>query len=145
MPLLMSVVADITGGVTTDAVSRRFGLYKGRCGVSAIAYLFAGLAMVGGTLVANSRFAGFLIALGGAASMFTLAAAWAVAIELGGRNSAVLSATMNTAGQIGGILSPIVLAYIVQWTANWNLPLHILSGLYFAAALSWLLIKPSRG
>ena len=37
--------------------------------------------------------------------MFTLAAAWAVAIELGGRNSAVLSATMNTAGQIGGILS----------------------------------------
>jgi ACS family glucarate transporter-like MFS transporter len=44
--------------------------------------------------------------------MFTLTPAWATAIDLGGRNSAVLSATMNTAGQIGGILSPIVLAYI---------------------------------
>ena len=52
--------------------------------------------------------------------MFTLAPAWATAIELGGSNSAVLSATMNTAGQIGGILSPIVLAYIVDRLGNWE-------------------------
>jgi nitrate/nitrite transporter NarK len=76
--------------------------------------------------------------------MFTLAAAWATAIDLGGRNSAVLSATMNTAGQIGGILSPIVLAYIVDGLGSWSAPLHVLSGLYLVAAICWILISPQR-
>jgi MFS transporter, ACS family, glucarate transporter len=144
MPLLLSVVADITGGVTTDALSQRFGMRVGRCGVGGIAYLFAAIAMVSGTLAGDARLAGILIALGGAASMFTLAPAWATAIELGGRNSAVLSATMNTSGQIGGILSPVVLAYIVDRFGNWSMPLHILSCLYLMAAICWIVINPER-
>jgi MFS family permease len=144
LPLLMSVVADVTGGVTTDAITRRFGMRAGRCGVGAVAYLFAAIAMVSGTLVSDGHWAGWLIALGGAASMFTLAPAWSTAIELGGLNSAVLGAIMNTAGQIGGILSPVVLAFIVDRLGNWSLPLHILSGLYFTAALCWVFIRPER-
>ncbi len=76
--------------------------------------------------------------------MFTLAPAWATAIDLGGRNSGVLSATMNTAGQVGGILSPIVLAHIVDKLGNWSLPLQILAVLYFISAVCWLLIHPTR-
>ncbi len=144
MPLLLSVLADITGGVTTDALSRRFGMRVGYCFVGGVAYSFAAIAMLSGTLVGDARFAGFLIALGGAASMFTLAPAWATAIELGGRKSALLSATMNTAGQIGGILSPIVLAYVVDRLGNWSMPLHILSALYLMAAICWIFINPER-
>ena len=144
LPLLLSVVADITGGLTTDALSKRFGLRVGRCGVGAVAYLLAAVGMAAGTLVGQARLAGILIAVGGALSMFTLAPAWATAIHLGGKNSGALSATMNTAGQIGGMLSPVVLAYIVDKWGNWSLPLHILSGLYLMAAVSWLLIHPER-
>jgi MFS family permease len=144
LPLVLSVAADIGGGVTTDALSRRFGMRVGRCSVGATGYFLAAIAMLSGTLAGSAPLAGLLIALGGAASMFTLAPAWATAIDLGGRNSAVLSATMNTAGQIGGILSPIVLAYIVDRMGNWSMPLHILSGLYLVAALSWILIRPER-
>jgi len=144
LPLILSALADITGGVTTDLLSRRFGLRLGRCAVGAVAYLTAAIAMLSGTLIADGRLAGILIAFGGAASMFTLAPAWATAIELGGRNSAVLSATMNTAGQIGGILSPIVLAYIVDRLGNWSMPLHILSALYLMAAICWIFIHPER-
>lgn len=144
LPLLLSVFADVTGGVTTDALSRRFGTRVGRSGVGALAYFVAAIAMFSGTLVSDGRWAGVLIAVGGAASMFTLAPAWATAIDLGGKNSAVLSAVMNTAGQIGGILSPIVLAYIVDRLGNWNMPLHVLSGLYFVAAIAWIFIHPTR-
>jgi MFS transporter, ACS family, glucarate transporter len=144
LPLLLSVVADITGGLTTDVLSKHFGLRVGRCGVGAVAYFLAAVGMAAGTLVGDARHAGILIAAGGALSMFTLAPAWATAIHLGGKNSGALSATMNTAGQIGGMLSPVVLAYIVQKWGNWSLPLHILSGLYLMAAVSWLLIHPER-
>lgn len=144
MPLVLSVVADITGGATTDAVSQRFGMRVGRCGVASVAYFVAAITMMTGTLVRDGRTAGVLIALGGAASMFTLAPAWATAIELGGRNSAVLSATMNTAGQVGGILSPIVLAYLVDRLGDWSMPLHVLSCLYLIAAVCWIYINPER-
>jgi cyanate permease len=144
LPLMLSVIADVTGGVTTDAISKRFGLRVGRCGVAGVAYFLAGVAMLSSTFVLDARTAGFLIAVGGALSMFTLAPAWSTAIELGGRNSAVLSATMNTAGQVGGILSPIVLAYIVDTIGDWNMPLQILAGLYFMAAVCWAFIHPDR-
>ena len=144
MPLLLSVVADITGGMTTDSLTKRFGMRVGRCGVGGVGYLVAAVAMMSSTLVGDGRAAGFLIAIGGAASMFTLAPAWATAIELGGSNSAVLSATMNTAGQIGGILSPIVLAYIVDRLGNWSMPLQILAGLYLVASICWIFIHPER-
>jgi cyanate permease len=144
LPLLFSVVADGTGGMATDALSRRFGLRVGRSAVGGVGYVFAAIAMFAGTVVSDGQMAGFLIAIGGAASMFTLAPAWATAIELGGRNSAVLSAVMNTAGQVGGILSPLVLAYIVDRYGNWNLPLQVLAGLYLMAAVCWAFIDPVR-
>ena len=142
LPLLLSVFADLTGGLTMDSLSRRFGTRIGRCGVAGFGYSLAAAAMFSGTLVSDGRLAGLLIAIGGAASMFTLAPAWATAIGLGGRNAGVLSATMNTAGQIGGILSPIVLAYIVDRFGDWSMPLHVLSALYLMAALCWVFIKP---
>jgi len=49
---------------------------------------------------------------------------------------------MNTSGQIGGILSPIVLAYVVEIFANWAIPLYVMAGLYLMASVCWLLIRP---
>jgi hypothetical protein len=41
-------------------------------------------------------------------------------------------------------MSPIVLAYIVDRTGDWSLPLHVLSALYLVSAVSWLFIDPRR-
>ncbi|MEO8302378.1 MAG: MFS transporter, partial [Rhizomicrobium sp.] len=51
---------------------------------------------------------------------------------------------MNTVGQVGGILSPLVLAYLVDATNNWNLPLLVLAGIYAIAAIAWLMINPDQ-
>jgi MFS transporter, ACS family, glucarate transporter len=142
LPLLLSVTADVTGGIATDALSRRFGVRIGRSGVGFAAYLLASAVLFLGTASSHAKTAGVLIAVAGALSMFTLAPSWATAIDLGGPHAAVLSAIMNTAGQIGGILSPIVLAYIVDRLGNWSLPLYVLAGLYLAAAVSWVFIDP---
>ena len=142
LPLVLSAVADVTGGMTCDALSRRFGLRAGYCGVSAGAYLLAAALMFAGNRAADARLAGALIAAAGALSMFTLAASWATAIGLGGKHAAVMSAVMNSSGQVGGILSPIVLAFLVSRFGDWNLPLEVLAGLYAMAFLCWLLIRP---
>jgi MFS family permease len=144
LPLMLSVIADLCGGFTTDRLTRRFGLRFGRVSVGAGGYLIATLAMLGGAVVTEPRTAAVLIAVAAAASMFTLAPSWAACIDIGGRHSGVLSAAMNTSGQIGGILSPIVLAYIVDIFANWAIPLYVMAGLYAMATISWLFIRPDR-
>jgi len=144
LPLTLSAVADVTGGFTTDALCRRFGVRTGMRGIGVVAYLLAAAAMLAGTLASNPRIGGTLIAVGGAFSMFTLAPSWSTAIGLGGRNTALLSSVMNTSGQVGAFFSPLVLALIVDRTGSWSLPLHVLSGLYLMAAVCWLLIRPER-
>ena len=144
LPLILSVFADIFGGLTTDRLTRRFGVRFGRCSVGAGAYLLAALAMLGGAAATEPRTAAVLIAVAAAASMFTLAPSWAACIDIGGQRSGVLSAAMNTSAQVGGILSPIVLAHIVDIFANWAIPLYVMAGLYLLAAISWLLIRPDH-
>jgi cyanate permease len=144
LPLTLSAIADVTGGFTTDALCRRFGVRTGMRGIGAVSYLVAAAAMLAGTLASNARIGGTLIAVGGAFSMFTLAPSWSTAIGLGGRNTALLSSVMNTSGQVGAFFSPLVLAFIVDRTGSWSLPLHVLSGLYLMAGVCWLLIQPER-
>jgi MFS family permease len=142
LPLILSVVGDVTGGWTTDRLGRRFGLRLGRGLVGAGANIAAGLSMIAGTIVADARMAATFIAVATAASMFTLGPSWAACIDIGGRRAGVLSAAMNTTGQIGGILSPIVLAIIVERSDNWAIPLYVMAGLYLTAASMWLVIRP---
>jgi len=144
LPLTLSAIADVTGGFTTDALCRRFGVRNGIRSIGVASYIFAAAAMMAGTLASDPRIGGTLIAIGGAFSMFTLAPSWSTAIGLGGRNTALLSSVMNTAGQVGAFFSPLVLALIVEHTGSWSLPLHVLSGLYVMAAVCWLLILPER-
>jgi nitrate/nitrite transporter NarK len=143
LPLLLSVFADLFGGIATDRLTRRFGLRIGRAGVGSFAYLISAAAILTSAFTANAVMAATLIAVAAAASMFTLAASWAACIDIGGRHSGVVSAAMNTAGQIGGILSPILLAYLVAWFADWRLPL-IAMCVFYSFGLRSAAEQPSR-
>jgi sugar phosphate permease len=144
LPLILSVAADLFGGVSTDRVARRFGLRAGRVGVGAASFFVASAAMIAGTWVENALTAGVLIAVAAAASNFTLGAAWGACIDIGGPHSGLVGACMNTSGQVGGFLSPIIVAYVVQNFSNWAAPLYFTGLLYFFGGLCWLVVNPNR-
>jgi MFS family permease len=143
LPLLLSVIADFTGGVTTDWLVRRFGLRTGRAAIGVVAYAISAAAMVSAAFAGSFVVSAVLIAVAAASSMFTLAASWAACIDLGGRSSGVLSAAMNTTGQLGSVLSPIVLALLVQKFDNWSLPLYVMAALYAISSVSWCFVDPT--
>jgi MFS transporter, ACS family, glucarate transporter len=142
LPLTLSVLADLLGGITTDWLSKRYGLRIGRAAVGGGSLAAAGLFMIGGTFIANPFLAAVLISLAAASSNFLLGAAWGTCIDLGGRHSGVLSAAMNTSGQVGAFVSPLLVGYVVQHFANWNAPLYLTGTLYLAGALCWIWIDP---
>jgi ACS family glucarate transporter-like MFS transporter len=86
-----------------------------------------------------------LIALAGAADSFLLGAAWGTCIDIAGPHAGLVTATMNTAGQIGAVLSPVVLPlFLKQTPRDWTTPMLIMGGLYLAGALCWLFVDPGR-
>jgi ACS family glucarate transporter-like MFS transporter len=144
LPLMLSFVADLTGGEGSDKLARATSLRSARRAFGVGGYALAAMAIFLATQMENGFAAGLLIAIGGACSMLTLAPAWATAVDVGGNHAGVTAGLMNTVGQVGGILSPLVLAYLVDATNNWNIPLMVLAGIYAMAGVAWLAINPDQ-
>ena len=86
-----------------------------------------------------------LIALAGAADSFLLGAAWSTCLDIAGPHAGLVTGAMNTAGQIGAFLSPIILPYFLEKGAeDWATPLYIAGALYLAGAACWLFVDPRR-
>lgn len=145
LPLILSVAGDLFGGVTTDAVTRRYGLRVGRCGVGATAYVLAGGAMIAAALVPQAQLAATLISLAVAASMFTLGASWSTCLDIGGNHAGVVSAAMNTSGALSSVLSPLMVTWLLHlFHNNWNMPLFVMGGLFLVGAICWGFINPHK-
>ncbi len=143
-PLLMSVLADFLGGITTDRLTARFGLRIGRSGVGAVSLFMASVLLISGTAIENALAAVVLISFALAFSNFLLGASWGACVDMAGSRAGVISACMNTAGQVGGFLSPIITAIIVERYGSWSAPLYLCGALYFIGALCWKLVDPRK-
>ncbi len=135
LPLILSVLGDLFGGVATDAATKRYGLRLGRAGVGATAYVTAGAAMILAAVVPQPVLAASLIALAVGASMFTLGASWSTCLDIGGNHAGVVSAAMNTSGQISSVLSPLMVTFLLSRYGDWNTPLFVMGGLYLVGAI----------
>lgn len=51
---------------------------------------------------------------------------------------------MNSIGNLVAMLNPLIVAYSVEWFANWDLPLFVMGGLFLVGAVCWMIIDPRR-
>ena len=142
LPLIFAVLGDLFGGTATDWASRRFGLRLGRAGVSGLGTLLAGLAMIAATRVHDPHAAIGLISLAVASTMFTLGATWGTCLDIGGAHVGVVSAAMNTAGQVGSFFCPLLVTYLLGRSGDWNTPILAIGALFLAGAACWCFIDP---
>lgn len=142
LPLFTAVLGDLFGGVATDWAVRRFGLRFGRAGVAGCGNLFAGVAMISAALVPHPVAAICLISLAVTATMFTLGATWSTCQDIGGAHVGVVSAAMNTAGQIGAIGGPPMVTFLLVRFSDWNAPVLAIGGLFLVGAVCWLFVDP---
>lgn len=144
LPLFLSIGAQFFGGFLSDRLTSRYGLVLGRRIPAMAGYLLAALCI---TIAASSNQpvqAAVFIALAAASCMLSTAPAWGTVLDIGREHSAVVGATMNTAGQIGAIISPIIVAKSVSQFGDWNFPLFLLGGLFVLGAACWLMIDPRK-
>ena len=74
---------------------------------------------------------------------FTFSASWSTVISLGGNYTGSVSGWMNFWGNIGGVLAPIVTAYLVT-NYGWNDAFIATSLFGVVAIIAWLFVKPGK-
>ena len=73
----------------------------------------------------------------------TVGVSWALPLDIGGDYAGSVSAVMNTCGNIGGAISPALLAYLVQ-NFGWREPFLLASVFCLVAAALFLKIDARR-
>ena len=85
-----------------------------------------------------------LLALALASADLALAACWAVCLDVGASHAGVVTGFMNTFGNLGGLVGPIVVGLAVDRWRSWLLPFYITAAVYTVGALAWLAIDPRK-
>ena len=148
LPWVVSVPSYLFGGWLTDRLARRgigtrkVSLKMARCGVGIAGYLISAAMLILVARVGDNNLAAVLLALALCGQTLTACAAWAVCLDVGRRNAGVVTGLMNTIGNIGGALAPLVVGFAVGNLKSWSLPFDIMAGLFVGGAIVWAFVDP---
>jgi len=144
LPFVLAGAADLAGGWLTDRLSLTRGLRAGRCHLGCASFGGCALLLVASTQTGAPVAKAVLLALALGSADLALSAAWAVCLDTGARYAGVVTGFMNTSGNLGGFMAPLVMGYAVQRWGSWDLPFGITTAIYAAGAALWLAIDPDR-
>jgi MFS family permease len=144
LPFVLAGGADLLGGLLTDRLSSVRGLKVGRSVLGCCAFLGSALLLLGSTAIDARLPKAILIALALASADLGLAAAWAVCLDVGRRHAGVVTGAMNTFGNLGGMLAPLVVGYVVQRFGSWTVAFQVSAAIYAMGGFLWLAIDPTR-
>ncbi|MEO8604373.1 MAG: MFS transporter [bacterium] len=143
LPLLSIAVGVLVGGWASDILSRRWGPRAGRRSTGLVGFPLAALAIVAGVLTPTPVSSALCFAAAAGLAALGVSPAWAVCLEIGGRHAGVVSGAMNTFGNLGGALSPVVIGFTLE-RSGWTPSLLSIAVSYLLAAACWLRIDPTR-
>ncbi len=144
LPLALSIATQFLGGFFSDQIAKRYGLAAGRRAPGIAGYGLAAVCIFSAAVATEPVTAAVLISLAAATCMLTTATSWSTCVDIGRENSATVSATMNTSGQIAAMASAPIVGYSVKWFGDWNMPFFLLGGLFLIGSLCWVFIDPRR-
>jgi MFS family permease len=143
LPLLLGGFACLAGGFLSDYMIRKTGSKRwGRSLLPIIAWGLAGLCAFAIPQF-NSAFAVMtLLVVGFVFQDLGVPSMWSLPADIGGRFAGTLGGWMNSAGALGGMLSPLVAARM-SIAYGWNSTFIIFGAIYLLGALAWLRVDAS--
>jgi MFS family permease len=144
IPSVAMALGMAAGGWLTDAAQTRWGPRRGRTVVTvsgmiaSAALLGAGILFRDATWIVTS-FSLALAALGASEGAF-----WTTATDLGGERAGVAAAIVNTGGNAGGALAPL-LTPVISEHFGWQGGMAVAALYCFLGAILWRWIDPDEG
>jgi sugar phosphate permease len=144
LPFLLAGIADVAGGWLTDHLAARYSLRVARCGLGSAAFATTAMLLFASTQTPSPTAKAILLALALGSADLSLSACWAAPLDVAAAHAGVVTGFMNTFGNLGGLLAPLVVGWAVERQHSWTLPFHITAVVYVAGALAWLAIDPDQ-
>ena len=141
--LFTGAMTTLIGGRLTDRLVKTHGLKIGRS-LGVVTLPISGAILVVAALTDSPITAAILLTATLGVADLCVSSCWAMCHDVGGDQAGTVTGCMNTFGNIGGAISPLVVAYAVQWWNSWTLPFFITAGVYVFGGLMTLLINPNK-
>jgi sugar phosphate permease len=134
LPLLAGAAGDLFGGTVSDLCARRFGNLKlARRIVALSGFLLATIFILPATFTHHSTASVLYSCVAVFGLEVTVGVSWAIPLDIGGDYAGSVASVMNTFGNLGSAISPVLLAYLVGMY-GWNMPFLVCSGLCIVGA-----------
>lgn len=145
------VLGSLAGGFISDWIHTRTGsLAASRKGVATAGVSGCALFMLLAYFIDDALVASSVIACGAFCAGVANPVSYALTIDLGGKHVSMVFSIMNMVGNLGAMMSPKFVSWLVEatkqtdGTENWSLVLLLLVGMYAAATVLWLFINPKK-
>jgi sugar phosphate permease len=144
LPLLAGAAGDLLGGTISDRCARRFGNLKvARRAVALAGFLLAAVFILQATFTQHSTASVLYSCVAVFGLEVTVGVSWAIPLDIGGDYAGSVASVMNTFGNLGSAVSPVLLAYLVGMY-GWNMPFLVCSLLCVGGAALSLGINADR-
>ena len=142
LPFLAAMLVVPAVGYVSDLAAERFGYSMGRRNLAIALMTISAIFLFCAVRLDDPYPAVGAISLSVASLLSVEAIFWSSAIEVGGHDAGAAGAIMNTAGNLGGILSTFSIPLLLR-AFGWSVAFGSSSALLLLSALLWLRIKPS--
>jgi sugar phosphate permease len=144
LPYAVAACANLTGGAASDALVRRLGLKWGRRSIGIAGLGSACLFTIAAMGTQQRLLTVILLSLVYGGITFQQSGVFGVCLDVGRKHAGSMVGLMNTAAQVGGLLSSIAYGYIVDRFGSYDAPFVPMAALLFLGALLWFAIDASK-
>jgi ACS family glucarate transporter-like MFS transporter len=145
LPFLAGAVGNMTGGILSDVLVRRYGLSIGRKAVGTTGLALSALCIFGTGVTPDRYVAVALLTLGYFCMDCMLPPSWSLCLDVGRKYAGAVSAAMNMAGQVGSFFSSIAFGYMVDYFGGrYDIPLMFFGFMLAVSAVIYTRIDPNE-
>jgi ACS family glucarate transporter-like MFS transporter len=142
LPLLAVVAGSLAGGVVSDALLRRtHSLRLARQVVAGCSLGLCAALTLSAYFFADALTAVLIISAGSFFAAVAGPCGYTITIDMGGEHVPTVNSVMNMCGNIGAMIFPLAVPWLLWATGSWNAVLLCFGALYIAAALCWCCLK----
>ncbi len=143
LPLFCGGLGNPAGAYLTGLLTRSRDLAQSRRIMAYIGFTGAAGFLVFSTRVGDPLWAMLSIGFASFCNDLVMPGTWAAAMDVGGKYAGTLSGAMNMWGNVGGLLCPLAIGYLLKWTNNdWNVTFYVSAAIYLAGILFWAFLDP---
>ena len=145
IPLFVGGIGCIVTGLITPWLNRVLrDVVLARKLLAVTGFTGAGVLLVTSLYIRDPLLA--MLAMGAASfcNDLTMPGSWSTCMDIGGRYAGTLSGSMNMMGSFGGMLAPLAIGLILDYSdRNWAITFWLAGSAYLLGAICWLGLDPA--